>query len=287
MSVIQEILTKLRSPTFLSSQRRADLEQSLYDVSPTDDKRTVRGGMPEYLRQRYDLPFYEVRGRQTLRLAGDAAMPLWAAIDAPEGMAVKTAVDILVAARKRARSRGSSLDVEVEDGIIAWEDRSVVCKGPKGRTYRRRVNPASGPSVHDALDQIRTYAMGYAERRASSLDAHTRRRVVNEMMAEVNAAIATLLSRLDREARRAAEEKAAPPVMRREVIEACELLHVSPPTPSRPLDMEAVGSSYKRLVKRYHPDVTGNESTRELFQRVVQARETLRRFHEETSNGQG
>lgn len=284
--IVDEILRRLRAEgEFLTSLRRAQLEEQLYDL--TDDvagKKGNRGGMAEYLRKRYGLDYYQVKGRNILLNAGEAVTPLWQGLDGGS-LLIGTALTILREARKRSRAKGTALDVEVEEGLMAWEDRTVVCKTEGGKNYKRRVTP-NGPNneeedVRESLERIRAYALRYAERRMKTLDGHVRRRIVDEMMAEVHGAIASLIQRLERAERRARADEAVPVVVRREIVEACELLHVARPSPTKPLDMDEVNRRFKDLVKRYHPDVTGDERSRELFERVVKARDTLRRYVEE------
>lgn len=284
MSVIDEILDRLKNQKDLSEARRASLEYELYDlVQDPSGKKAARGDRPEYLRRVFGLNFYEMKHRLTLNLAGSVTDPYWNLLDTKE-LLLGTAVRLLREARRRSQQKGTSLDVEVEEGLISWEDRSTVCKNKTtGRSYRRKVNPRTAPPITEALEKIRACARDYADRKASHLDTRTKRRLVNEMMADIDAALGSLLHRIQREDAKAASAaaSAARNTPRRAVVEACEALHIRPPTPTKPLDMNEVSTRFWALVKKYHPDVTGNEDSRALYEQVVQARETLKRYFEE------
>lgn len=282
MSVIQEILERLRHEQGLGEARRASLEYELYEL--TDDptgKKSTRGDRPEFLRKTYDLSFYEMKHRLTLYLAGPSVEPYWRLLD-EKSIALSTAVRLHREARRRAQSKGTSIDVEIEEGLMSWEDRTVAYKNKTtGRTYRRRADYRSTPSFEDAVRVIRECARGYADRKAVHLDMRIKRRIVDEMMAEVDAVLASLLLRIQREDAKAAQTKAPPQATRREIVEACEALHIRPPTPTKPIDMDEVTRKFRELVKKYHPDVTGNEVSRGIYEQVVRARDTLRRYVEE------
>lgn len=284
MTIIEEIVFRLREEKGLGSKRRTELEAQLYELIDDPSGKKATKESCEYLRRRFGLPFTDMKYRLTLRLANAPAEPFWDLLD-DGSMCGATAVRLLREARmlaKQKESRGerSSLEFEVEEAIARWEEHTVTCRDKAtGRTWRRKKpSNGKGPDVHEALGQIRQVARDYADRRAPTLDTRSRRRIVDEVIAEVNAVLASLLLRLQREEVKARQHKYAEPSkasVRRDVQEACDILGIATPTPTRPIDLSVVRSRFRELVKRYHPDVTKTEQSRELYEAVVKARETL------------
>lgn len=281
--IVDEIVRRLRSDEKLPSRRRAELEEQLYDLTDDPDgKRGIKGGVPEYLRVRYDLPFYDVRSRHTLLLAGGVAESLWQAIDEHE-MLPSTACTLLREARRRSDLSGQSLEVEVENGLDAWLDRAVVrTNKDTGRRHRSRMPNRAPPSPREALDQIRACATAYTERVGVTLDRHTRKRIVSDLMSEVDALLAGLLLRVKREEARARTQQAPPAMPRHELVDACELLGIPHPTPSRPaIDMGEAKKRYRIIVAQTHPDRTRDDASRPAFEAAVKAMDVIKRYVEE------
>lgn len=272
MTHSEEILEKLKGT--LPARRRAELEQKLYDLLPRDRQRD-KHGMPEALRKAYNLPFYEVKQRITLRLAGEDAVSLWGAID--DGLALATAVNLLREARRRAQSRGTRVDLEVEEGLANYEDRTVQCRTAGGKRYRRRPDARFTPDVEKALDTIREASKSYVSRAGVTLDRTTRARLSGELMAEIEAILKAFALRVAREEAAAKTDKQQLPI-RREVVDACEVLGIRSPAPGTLPDLVEAKKRFRFLTKQYHPDTTGSDASRGAFEAVVQAFELLKRL---------
>lgn len=274
MTHAEEILEKLKGN--LPGLRRAELEQKLYDLLPRDRVRD-KHGMPEALRKAYGLPFYEVKQRITLRLAGVDATPLWAAVD--DGLALNTAVNLLREARRRAHAKGTRLDFEIEEGLAAYEDRTVQCRTAGGKRYRRRPDARFTPDVEKALDTIREASKSYVSRAGVTLDRTTRARLSGELMAEIEAILKAFALRVAREEAAAKTDKQGVQLpIRREVVDACEVLGIRSPAPGTLPDLVEAKKRFRFLTKQYHPDTTGSDASRGAFEAVVRAFELLKRL---------
>jgi hypothetical protein len=90
------------------------------------------------------------------------------------------------------------------------------------------------------------------------------------------------LSRLRREQRETLE-----PIKRSRLRDACQTLHLDPPTKTKPLDMARVRKQKRVLARAYHPDAHGgDDSMRAQYNAVLDAYHVIEQWHHETQESE-
>jgi hypothetical protein len=72
-------------------------------------------------------------------------------------------------------------------------------------------------------------------------------------------------------------------VTRRQVLQACHVLHVEPPSPGEAVDIGAAKKNYRRLLHEYHPDKSRAENAAVLYQAVIEAFDTIEQYNKNRS----
>ena len=279
------IVDRLRSKDPMAARNRAALEFQLYQTVKSDA--AERGGIGQVL-ARFNLGYStaEIEGRSRLRSAADAADPLWMAMEA-EGLPLRTARILLVQAMRRSSEATPGFVAgyegwkeECERALEAWRERSVVVRGPGGQLVRRHKQGAKTIDPNRAIDDIRDRAVTYATAHGRTIPKAEARNLVAEFVGELDALLSGFELRVKREQKRAidgAEDR----VSHRKVREACETLNLPKPRPGERVDVVELKKHYRALAAQYHPDRTGNEESRHLFEAVVAAYRLLEQYNEE------
>lgn len=78
-----------------------------------------------------------------------------------------------------------------------------------------------------------------------------------------------------------------PAVSRRKLLDACHTLNMSPPKIGKLADMKVAKNQKRAMVRVYHTDVTGNESTRSAYEAVIAAFDIIEQYNEQLQGGNG
>lgn len=123
------------------------------------------------------------------------------------------------------------------------------------------------------------------EKLGSTVDVLTQERLTAGFLVDLKSLIDEWRDRVNNAQKRANQEILTS-TDRRDVIKACRVLNMDPPKPGEKIDMAEAKKKKKTLVRVYHPDKVGNDSTAEEYQKVIEAYNTLDMISErENSNG--
>lgn len=206
---------------------------------------------------------------------------LWERVDAK--MPLSTAARILVAARKRAGDKPLADSLRAE---LAYYDSLDVATTPDGRVFRRRSpkrlrRDGSMPAKASNWTKIRAQIAQHVEPLLRGCDSMAADRIRQDFESDLDSAMETLKARAKR-----ASASAAPAVSRQDLVDACAFFGIDPPPPGAPVPPKLAKSKWRAAARAYHPDASGDENLRHLFEAARKAHEAID-LHNESVNSRG
>ena len=264
MSETEELVEKLRAWAG-TEQERAALEARLWLAAPRMEVRINPGN---YIAQLTGCSIYSAEARRALWLVGPVAQPLWHRILG--GMTLNAAQKIL--ARAKANPGGIPAEIEAYDKLgferVLANGKRVRSPRPKARNVRSWEKIRASVFEHARLE-LGEVGEADAERLARQLDVELR-----EVLRDHHKRVARF------KASHAGGVALVVQLPAAELRAACRELGVKVPAPGQPVDLDAARKRKRELVKRYHPDVTGDEASRPAYEAVIQAFAALERYDE-------
>jgi len=139
------------------------------------------------------------------------------------------------------------------------------------------VVPEDIPMNHRSFwDDIRSRITVWASRFERHVDEGRFQQLLGDFEADVREAVQTFGRAVSR-----AREVPTGPISRKRLMDACHTLNMSPPKVNAPVDMKKAKNQKKKMVRVYHVDVTGNESTRAAFEAVVAAYDVCEQYNQQ------
>jgi hypothetical protein len=271
--------------SFATTQReRAVLERKMWDLGIRDAK-TSAGGCSRWIHETLNTPLRGCEGRTSLLIALPHSEALWKRVDGPEHLLLESADKILSRSRLRMVAESVTLVEAIDRELAEYDTYPTLVKTPEGN-YRKR------PGVRRGLGgSARSTKIGSRERwntvRAALwqvldsellcvTNAHTRGKLRSQAEAEIDGVLRVLQTRIQA-AKRSPDTNDDPLVRvetsRKELARACRVLSVDPPTRNKRVDHKiymVAKKNFRKLVKQYHPDVSGSDSA-EQYDEIVKA----------------
>lgn len=244
---------------------------------------------------------YGYRHRRELLLEGQDADLLWERIIKGE-LPVLSATRILHGAKNLVIAEGISLADAVKRRLTEDYDEALnVHKRtlPNGKVIKVR-NPTRMPAigeskvqeqdgsfwdtVRDTLATVRDAAVAYTKDRldSRSIPEVDIIKYCGRFEADIKTAIEDFQRALDRASRKLRHDDV---VTRHQVVDACQMLVMDPPSPGKPIDMALAKQQKRRLVRAYHPDVqvteVMRESLRPQFEGVLASFNVLEKYNDQ------
>lgn len=216
-------------------------------------------------------------------------------------MLLSTAAQIVREARKLTVSAKISLEDAIQESLAVYESKPyIIYVGGiplhKGKPKRKPTIPAavikkprSTVKTDDGilLARIRGEIAAYLEKRITGVEPILREKLVSEFEVAVKVLIEELRHKMARLIEFSDDtKKVNQSIMHRDVVAACETLHMDPPTTGRPADLSKAKRQKKALAREYHPDVHGGdmrERMQEKFHAVLAAFSVIERYNEQVS----
>lgn len=265
------------------------LEKQIWEAAlPTLPR--ISGSLPskrEWLAERLGITPYAIEGRSTLLGYGAIADEIWRRVE-EDGMPLRTGVRLMRDAKIRAMAMGLDL-AEVVSKVLADHDDLPAARLPDGRVFHKR-NPGMLPRTptpkvdNKPLDEdpklfwanLRGMISGYFHTRLDGVDQGVVERVWRDLEIELKVLLEHFQHKIDRMRRDRDDRKQG--VARSKIIQACHVLNLDPPVVNKSVDEEfkkKAKKHFRKLASLYHPDKSGSEDTRELYESVVDAFRTL------------
>lgn len=250
----------------MTEKEKAEAEQALWDSQPKSVHRKyqykryllVKARMPEVSARKITERFYLLK-------AGAVADPLWRAID--EGKISTTiARKILREARRRSADSDLVADLVIE-GIKNYCETRRVC-------FRSEADKALTNGLKKIVDDFTSYTLRHLPE-----DSQSREELIRELGVDLRTTYEEFYRRVRSINALPREELPKTKLTWRRVRDAFDTLGLVPPRKGHPADLAEVTRQKRRLVRQYHPDLTGNENLREAYQSVIKAYETIKQYN--------
>lgn len=254
------------------------------------------------------IPLSVLGDRAFLYRAGEAAEPLWKRVS--QDMFLNTAVELLRKARHLLTADGgTSLKAAVVRVLGEYDALPQVRRFPNGKQRRFPAEAGRGPrapygskknakkrvqsrqteptpsSSDDMADrtfwtQVRTLSSEYAQRRLPGHPPEQVEAVVRSLETDLKIVFDTFGHRVQGMTRQTPLSVA---VLRRQVRDACRVLHVDPPHKLSSVSerfFSQAQKQFKALARAYHPDTHGTDATRPQFDAVMEAWGIIQQFRD-------
>jgi len=251
-------------------KEKAEIERDLW-ASITMHERQVTFGGKDY---RYIQTFFpeessrKISLRRSLRNAGPLCADLWPALDAGH-ITVSKAYEIVKFARRESADVAVQC-VTVERVLAHYFTTGKIGLPPKTKKH------ANGAACNAAADLITDYLKEkLTDDDALEQLAREIRFDVAEIFEEYRKRVQTL------NARAAVGMLPNSCVTRFRVRRAFDTLGLDAPQPADEINMAIIAKQKRKLARKYHPDLTGNEDLRDAYEAVIEAYQTIEQYKEE------
>jgi hypothetical protein len=287
MTSVQELINEHKTTRDSKTQLElALLERRIWTESYPNIQR-VGGTLVskrEYLAKELGVAPGLIENRANLLNYGGQENPLWKMVDTT--LTVRTAIGYAKEAKARARDENipwieaiQNLLNEVTQlpqarrpggKVIFQRPLSSLPRKPDRKTKRADTDPKA------FWDALREMIADNFRAKMAGLDQGTVEKTWREFDVELKVVLGHFSDKISRlRSAHAANTRAA---SRGEVLQACRVLHIDPPKSGKAADDEwrkKEKKSFRNLASVYHPDRSGTEDTRELYEQVVAAHRIL------------
>lgn len=284
---------------------RAQVEGEIWALVPASDRK-VGGkakGKSHWLAAALGASSAEYEHRANLLSWGPVVDVFWERLETD--MTLSTAIDLLRTAKKLPGEIGEAVQKAVRDydalpnatklpdgkvirkhGLASLPDRRerVDRRATEREREREREREGTRTRVNGSAEtetvwnQIRGALGSYIAARLVGLDPRVAEEIYRDFERDLNLVVDDYQRKIDRT--RSAGEKGNR-ITRRMVVSACSDLALDPPRPGVSVDLGAARRQQRKLAKLYHPDSNlGDETTRALYERVIQAYQRLDAYNE-------
>ena len=203
---------------------------------------------------------------------------LWRRVD-HEGMPISTAVRLHREARAYSKDKGIPLIDALAKVLQVFDKLPSRKDGTRHKPVRKihRKKKAS-PDADTFWSQLRESIREHVAEKLPDCDFIEMDPLWREFEIDLQTAIVSFQNRINY--RQKQQEKIVEPIKRRKLREACEILHMDPPTKARPLDLHKAKKQKRLLARTYHPDAHGgDDSMREHYEAVLDAYRVIETWH--------
>lgn len=249
----------------MGSQRDiAIAERDLYAAASPAERSAARNDIGRFIGGAGLGKYWHARHRARLLAAGDAAAPLWAAID-------KGIVSIAEAGRIMIESRQQ--DLPAIDALETW------------LAAKARPKRSSRPAKADALGAVRAAIRAWVRAAVPAGDAEAET-IAAEIMADVEGILKSGRGRL-RSRASSPIGQLAPGPSRADARAACALLGLPNPRKATLIDADAARRARRSMLRASHPDVLGDSSGVGAYQAVNDAFAVIEAWNDAVARGRG
>lgn len=271
----------------------AKLERRIWDAAISSLPKTdgALRSKREWLAKELNESPHLMEVHSSLLSYGDVADPIWARVQ-ENGLPLRTGNRLLRSAKDKARHTGISIESalqvilkEFEDlPISRLPDGSITHKRNPGMLPRTQTLSAEEPEEEEEVVEepqgdpktfwatLRSMISGYFHTRLDGLDQGAVEKVWREMDVELKVVLEHFQHKIDRMRRDGVAQKMG--VNRSKILQACNVLNLDPPPPSKPVDdafKKRAKNQFRKLAAVYHPDKSRTEETRPHYESVVEA----------------
>lgn len=268
----------------MTEKEKAVLENDVWTARSPDARGVDRRA---WVAEKLGLSQFEVDKRARLVVVGDAGDPLWEALE--EDLSYNAATELLIEARGLMHEKRMPIadairlvvDRYQAQPITKYVGNNKVVRG-KGAGAGRKVvidfkeNPPPVVDVKAVVEEKNFWASikkqfnDYAEKRLEGFDGIERADIKRSFENELRTVLESLRVKIHLKASRRKTR-----ISFAEVINACDVLMMAPPTRGHLPNMSLAKKRKHTLAKEYHPDHSGTHSTGESLNNVLEAYELL------------
>ena len=286
----------------LTQRELAEREQALWEKILALKLRGNRH-RGDLLQELAGVSSYQASQRLSLLQGGHVAEELWRRVEAKE-MALRTASELLLQAKRIAFTKGSEIAVELGNAIHRYDKLPFVVQLPDG-SFLRKARPrkkgvaarrarAQTPRIstkkllgEDGGDEgfwssVRRQTLGFLDSKLKSTDPVFKEQLVREFDVALRQLTNEFRSKVRSAASRDQVWAKVGRITKDEVAKACAVLHVDPPFEGAEADLVQANRMKRKLLRAYHPDAHGgNDITRPQYEAVLRAYELLEKYNEQ------
>ena len=279
-----------------SEKELAVLERQIWQAALPTINRTDGSLLSkrEWLSKELEETPYAIEGRSTLLGYGDVADVLWLRIR-DEKLPLRTATKLMREAKQKASMLGVEVAAALTKTLEEYDsfpaallpDGSVIHKRNPSAPPRIVVPPPPAPVVEEVQEtgkdddpklfwaNLRGMISGYFHARLEGVDPGMIEKTYREFEGELRVILEHYQHKLDRMRRTSESQRRG--MNRGKIIQACHVLHLDPPLGGRISEdfKKKAKKQYKTLAAKYHPDSSGTDDTREMYESVVEAYQIL------------
>lgn len=274
-----------------SQHDRAEAEAEIWALVPGADRPQGGLGRSHWFKARLGGTRLHYEHRYTLLALGEAVSALWPRVEGD--MALATAMVILRTAKSAVPgATGAKLAAAIGESLRQYDARPGSSRTPGGKLVKKRTAKSlHRPGDDDAREgksvsfwtKLRPMLGAYVADRLVGLDPLTVDKIYREFERDINILCDDYQGKIDVARRRGT---VVVTISRRQVIDACAILVLDPPSPGGPVDLGAARKQQRRKARLYHPDAHGGDvSMRVEYERVMQAYQTLADYEEQRTSG--
>lgn len=225
-----------------------------------------------------------VESRSTLLGYGESADIVWKRVQ-EDGMPLRTATKLMRDARMRSNISGIEISEAVKQ-VLDEYDNLPIARLPGGGTIHKKTPSmlprTPPPTVKNDSDgegnpkvfwaELRGMISGYFHTRLEGMDQAVIDQTWRQLEVDIKVILEMYQHKLDRMKRD--HDRRDQGISRSKIIQACHVLNIDPPRPGKDLDdafRKKAKAHFKKLASQYHPDKSGSEDTRQLYENVVEA----------------
>jgi len=294
-----------RDQSTLTERQKAELESQIWALAPADVRRASssgankgRRGKAFWLADMFGPEGAAYDHRYLLLHSGQLAEPLWDRVD-NHNLSRYTAVFLLREAREKAAIENIDAS-EALAHVLANYDTLPIATSPLGKTVRRRPgsklpdpkkvmekrarNAASVATFKEDeasfWNKLRADLAAFVGERLQGAEPAAIEEVWRSFERDLNMLVETVghrLTRLAAEVRKGQQRD----VGRAQVIAACRVLCMDPPSPGKPVNMKTARAQRGKLGALYHPDSNpAGDDARPKYEAVMQSYVVLEKYAE-------
>lgn len=259
-----------------SQEKKAEIGHRLWTMLPPQGRLKHRN-QGRFLHSVFGGSIFKHRERAYL-LKAHGSKDLWRRID-HEGMPISTATRLHREARAYATDKSIPL-VDALAKVLQVYDALPPRKNGRRRKHLRKTKTKTkaAPNVETFWSELRESIRAHVAKKLPDADFIEVDPLWREFEIELQAVIDSFKNRL--RYRQKYQEDTHRPIQRRKLREACEILHMDPPTKARPLDLNRARKQKRLLARTYHPDAHGgDDSMREHYEAVLDAYRVIETWH--------
>lgn len=283
----RDLIQQYKTQTGRTSRETALMERKIWFLAePTIKKESgALRSKREWLAHALSQKPSEVECRSAILGYGEAAADIWRRID-EESLPLRTAARLM----REAKERSAMAGIRLEDALTKFledYDNLPAFRTPNGGVTHKRtpgmLSRTPAPPMEQKRDDkeddpkyfwanLRGMIAGYVQTRLEGIDQGVAESLWRDLDVEIKIVLEHFQHKIDRTRRDGDLRKQT--ISRGAIIQACHTLNLDPPAMGKTINAEfkkKAKQHFKKLAGKYHPDQSGTNDTRDMYEKVVEA----------------